>query len=166
MGATMKQDLYRNDKTIDDYMNGELALDGNNSKIINMCLVNGTMGREDQLKLRELYPRLFDEVEKFLSSKNHGRIYIHEEVNKPDVINVFIHEKSNDSYGVYNLKKNGAKSLRALIRNNTIRNSNFVFIDTENHTHYRMIEDTIRWNFNWGYNIFNLKIEREFQQDE
>ena len=165
MGATMNQCLSRANKSIEDYMNGNLAYSRHNSQIINMCLNNGVMGRNDQLKLREIYTGLYDAVEKFLNTRNHGRIFIYKEEGKPDVINVFCLGDAQDTYGTYSEKRNAIKTLRKYLREGMIVNNNFIYINGKEGKHYNLISSVLRWNMHWSHNFFDIKIERDEEEE-
>jgi len=162
MSAQLEYNLYNNNRTIDEFMRNEVfPLTTGNVAIFNMCLTNGTMGRTDQLKLRELYPGLFDAVEKFLNQKKRGNLFIYEEAGKPKVVNFFIHDDPEDLNGNYGLRQSALKSMYGYIRSDKIPSKTFVWIYDEQSNHKKMIENSIRYRLGWAYKFVALRKEPE-----
>lgn len=161
MSATMRDYLSRDNKTIEDYVNGTLDFGRCNSSIINICLNNGVMGRSDQLKLREIYTGLYDAVEKFLNTKNHGRIFIYKEEGKPDVVNMFCLGDAIDTYGTYAERRNAIKTLKRYLREDIIRDYNFIYVNGKDNKHRKLIVDVLKWNMNWSTTFYDVKTERD-----
>lgn len=158
MSAQLEYNLYNNNRTIDEFMRNEIVpLTIENIAIFNMCLTNGTMGRSDQLKLRELYPGLFDAVEKFLNQKKRGNLFIYEEAGKPKVVNFFIHDDQKDLNGNYGLRQSALKSMYGYIRSGKIPSKTFVWIYDKESKQRKMIEDSIKYRLGWGYKFVALR---------
>lgn len=167
MSAQMDFNKYNNGITIDDFMEGRVfSLCPSDHAIVNMCLTNGTMGRKDQLKLRELYPNLFDAVTNFLS-KTHGKLFIYEEENKPKVVNIFVHQDAKENSGTYSYRINAKKSLIGYVRSGKIPSKNLIFIDSDERKHQKMIEGALKYNLRWEYIFTALREELpECRQEE
>ena len=166
MSAQMDYSRYNNNKSIDEYLEDRiLGTSPRYSSILNMCLENGTMGRSDQIKLRELYPRLFDEVQKFLAQKNHGRVFIYEEEDKPKVINVFIHNDTKDNAGSYYWRRSASKSIKAYTRSMKLPSKEFVWIYDEEQKHKKMIEDAMKYQFSYDFKFIALRPNEEEQEE-
>ena len=165
MSANMRI-AYQN-VPIEDYINwtgeAERTMVDNNKAILNMCLTNGVMGRKDQLKLRQLYPNLYKDVQKFLAQKKRGTIYIHKEEGKPQVVNIFIHQDVKNTTTDYHSRRVASSNIKRYIRAEKINNS-FVYIDANDNKHRRMIEDTLKYMLNWSTYIDKLKLENTTEE--
>lgn len=162
MSANMQNRYYEEGKTIEDFVNDRIiGYTIRDTAILNMCLTNGTMGRTDQLKLRELYPNLFDAIEKFLNQKKRGHIFVYEEEGKPKIVNFFIHTNPKENSCPYYLRSSALKSFRAYIRSMKIPSKTLVWINDPAGKHRRMIEDSIRYRLNWDYTFIALNETNE-----
>jgi len=166
MSATIDFCFQNRHNTISEYVRGELGIDRHVSSIINICMNNGIMGRKDQLKLRELYSGLYDAVEKFLNTKNHGRIFIYKEEGKPDVINIFCLGDAQDTYGTYAERRNAIKTLKRYLRENIVNHNKFIYVNGKDRKHEKIVNDVMKWNMTYWYTFYPIKIERDLPREE
>lgn len=163
MSAQIDYSKYNANHTIDEFMRDEIiGCPKSTTSILNLCIKNGVMGRTDQLKLRELYPNLFDEAQKFLAKSKRGNVFIYTEEGKPPVINVFIYENAKDKDSIYIIRRNAGKSIRRLVNNIKLPSSYFVWINDEEGAHKKLIDSCFKYGFGYNYRFTALR-EQEIE---